>query len=115
MPRHRDSRPSLLVRVCAELGAGKITEAFIPDKKEFVDGHCDHGTKRITVNPVHGIVDTCIHECLHRLYPEWSENYVRRTTTYIRRRMTDSQIEAFYEEYQRRKTIRKTRLRAELP
>jgi hypothetical protein len=104
----RSKRPALLVRVWTELGAGQITEAFISDRKHFTDGLC-YGN-HITVNPVHQTTDTLIHEILHRLHPEWSENYVRRTTTWLRRRMTDDETRAFYGEYERRKRKRKSRV-----
>jgi hypothetical protein len=100
-----------MVRVWAELGAGKITEAYIVDRegraRVFTHGVMDEGSKHITINPVHAVVDTVIHEILHRLEPEWDENYVRRTTSFLRTRMTDGETQAFYDEYQRRKRRRK--------
>lgn len=106
-------RPPLMVQVWAELGAGKITEAYIRDGHFFTDGFTDDASKHITINPVHQTVDTVVHEILHRLHPEWSENYVRRTTTWIRRRMTDDETRAFYLEYERRKRKRKRPLEVE--
>lgn len=96
-----------MVRVWAELGSGRISEAYIKDGRYFTDGFTDDGSKHITVNPCHQTVDTVIHEILHRLHPEWNENYVRRTTTYLRRRMTDEETMAFYAEYQKRKRQRR--------
>jgi hypothetical protein len=52
-----------------------------------------------------------IHELLHRLHPQWPEAYVRRTTTYLRRRMSDEEVQAMYAEYQKRKRTRKSRKR----
>ncbi len=101
----KHARPPMLVRVWAEIGAGKITEAFIRDRGHFTDGYICNG--HITINPAHQTVDTLIHEILHRLHPEWSERYVRRTTTYLRNRMTDEETLAFYGEYQRRAKRRK--------
>jgi hypothetical protein len=46
---------------------------------------------------------------LHRLEPQWSENYVRRTTTWLMRRMSDEQIQALYEEYGKRVKKRKSK------
>lgn len=103
----RTKRDPLMVRVWTELGAGKITEAFIADKGLMTDGYIDDGSKHITVNPVHQTVDTVIHELLHRLHPSWKESYVRRTTTYLRRRMTDAETIAFYQEYQARSRKRR--------
>lgn len=102
----KEQRTPLMVSVWAELGAGRIREGYISDKHQFVDGET-HGTGHITINPAHQTCDTVIHEILHRLHPEWSEQYVRRTTTYLRRRMTDQETETFYAEYQKRVTRRK--------
>jgi hypothetical protein len=72
----------------------------------FVEGETQSGG-HITINPAHAICDVCIHEILHRLHPEWCENYVRRTTTYLRRRMTDAETAQFYEEFLKRVRRRK--------
>lgn len=92
---------ALLGRVWAEIGAGKITEAFIKDGAAMTDGMVMGGS-HITINPAHQTVDTVIHECLHRAFPAWSEAYVRRTTSYLRRRMSDEEVQEMYAEYQRR-------------
>jgi hypothetical protein len=102
----------LLGRVWAELGSGRITEAYLPsDKHHFVEGEIAGG--HITVNPAPSVVDSAIHEILHRLHPTWSENYIRRTTTHIMRRMTDEEVQAFYLEFQRRSRKRKRPMRIE--
>ena len=67
-----------------------------------------NGKGHITVNPVHQTVDTLIHECLHRAFPSWAESYVRRTTTYVRKRMSDDEIQAMYAEFQKRARKRKS-------
>jgi hypothetical protein len=96
----------LLGRVWAELGSGKITEAYLPsDKHHYVEGLIEG--QHITVNPAPSVVDSAIHEILHRMHPEWSENYVRRTTSLLMRRMTDEEIAAFYAEFQKRKRTRR--------
>jgi hypothetical protein len=104
----RNARPPLMVRVWAELGSGNITED--PDLRSDVKGERLHGLqegRHIWVNPVHAIVDTVVHECLHRLHPEWSENYVRNRTSYLVSRMTDAEVVALYDEYQHRKKLKR--------
>jgi hypothetical protein len=97
-----EKRPLLLLRVLAELGAGGIREAFIPSEKEFfVDGETEG--RSITINPVPEVVDTVIHELLHRLFPHWSERYIKNRTSYLMKRMTDEEVQLLYDEYQRRK------------
>ena len=103
MSKKRPRPDGLLVRVAAELGAGRISEAFIKDASGaqchgFTEGSRHH----ITINPVHLTCDTLIHELLHRLYPAWSEAYVRNRTAYLRNRMSDQELQALYGEYQTR-------------
>jgi len=95
------SNKRLWLRIWAELGSGSVTEAFLSSKDSYIDGMCD-GTQ-ITVNPVHPVVDTLIHELLHRMYPDRSERSVRRTTSMLRKTLTDDEVQLFYEEYQRRR------------
>ena len=106
--RRRTARDFALIgRVWAEVGAGRITEAYIVDAETMgTDGYYN-GSGRITINPAHQVVDTVIHECLHRAFPHWTERYVRRTTTQLRNKMNDHEIRAMYEEDQRRKRKRK--------
>lgn len=99
----RHNRPPLMVRVWAELGAGHITED--PDLKSTAKGERLDGLqegRHIWVNPIYSIVDTVVHECLHRIQPRWKENYVRNRTSYLINRMTDDEVRALYDEYQRR-------------
>lgn len=104
----RRAHESLLLRVCAELGAGRISEAFIVDAPGIqCDGFTDDASKHITINPAFQTIDTVIHELLHRLHPAWSETYVRNRTTFLRRRMSDADVQAVYGEYQRRVHRRK--------
>jgi hypothetical protein len=95
----RQHRPGLLVRVLTEIGRGRISETFIRDKHLFIHGETN-GT-HIKINPAIALCDTLIHETLHVLEPQWCESYVRRTTTWILRRMSDEQIETLYQEYQK--------------
>ena len=58
---------NLWLRLCVELGAAPITEAYLSSDYEYVDGMCESGS--ITIAPHNHTVDTVIHELLHRLYP----------------------------------------------
>ena len=95
----RRDRPALLVRVLLEIGKGRIEERWIADKDSFVHGECDG--KTVTVNAAVDVVDTLLHEALHRLEPEWGEAYIRNRTTYLMRRMTDEQLQTLHAEYQK--------------
>jgi hypothetical protein len=108
MPKRRKPDP-LLLRVCAELGAGRITEAYISDPKWHVDGLCEFGPRgRVTISPHYQTVDSLVHELIHRLQPEWSESYVRGRTTRLVRALTEQQLQTIYDEYQKRKRTRKS-------
>jgi hypothetical protein len=96
---------ALIGQVFAEVGAGKITSAFIKDGRSLTDGV--YTGSHIYINEDHQTADTLIHECLHRAYPAWSERYVRRTTSYLRRRMSDDEIIALVSEYRKRARKRK--------
>ena len=103
---------ALIGRVFAEVGAGKLTAAFIKDGAAFTDGFYD-GSGRIYVNEDHQTANTVIHECLHRAFPNWSENYVRRTTSYLQRRMSDEEIIALVAEFRTRARKRKRPVKLE--
>lgn len=112
MPKRKQPRPALMVRVWAALGEGGVTEdtsLTSEVKHERLDGF--QQGRHIWVNPIWSTVDTVIHELLHRMHPEWSEHYVRRTTTYLLARMTDEEVRTFYDEYQRRAKKRRRRRR----
>ena len=100
-------RDTLLLRVLAELGAGKITAGYLPATDEgcLVSGEADG--RHITINEAPQTVDTVIHECLHRAYPAWSEGYVRNRTSFLMRRLTDGEVKVIYDEYQKRVYRRK--------
>lgn len=96
---------ALIGKVFAEVGSGRITTAFIRDGHNLTDGVYRDG--HIYINEDHQTADTLIHECLHRAFPSWTEGYVRRTTTYLRRRMSDEEVMALVEEYRTRARKRK--------
>jgi hypothetical protein len=96
---------ALIGTVFAELGRGRITTTFIRDKGYVTDGLTDG--RHIWINEDHQTADSVIHECVHRAFPKWSESYVRRTTTYIRRRMSDDEIMTLVAIYRKRATRRK--------
>jgi hypothetical protein len=52
---------------------------------------------KIRINQTISTVNTLIHECLHRLRPQWSERAVRARTTRLMRQMSYQQIDKLYE------------------
>lgn len=100
MGRKRGRDP-LLIDVLAELGAGRISEDFIRAEKRHtrIHGLMDGG--HIVVNPIYDVVDTLLHEATHRARPDMSEIAVRRRTAKFMRCLTDVEIQAIYDLYQR--------------
>lgn len=64
----------------------------------------------IVVNPAHDIVDTLIHEVLHRLRPDWPEATVRLWTTRLRKELSEEEVRAIWAEYRKRAKRVKTPL-----
>lgn len=86
--------------VLGEIDKGRIRESYIEDPGFHTEGLCDGPD--ITINPVHAVVDTVVHETLHRLHPEWSEPYVRNRTRFLLNRLTDKEILRLHAHYQAR-------------
>jgi hypothetical protein len=91
----------LVEEISTELRKGLIFEAQILGSKEHVEGLCRWDTQEITVNPSVSVVDTLIHELLHRRFPKWSEDRVRLETWRVIRQMTPKEIAAWYRKYKR--------------
>ena len=103
-----DSNKRLWMRLCVELGAAPITEAYIQaTDTDFIEGFCETRTGSITIAPHTNVVNTLIHELLHRMYPTRSEKSIRRSTTLLMQTLTDQEIKWFYDEYQVRKKLGK--------
>lgn len=89
-------RDPLLLEIAAAVGAGRIRFRTLVSEDVFVHGMTeDNG--RITINPAPEIVDTLVHECLHRLRPKWSERAVKARTTRLMRQLSDAEIEKLFE------------------
>lgn len=101
MPRIPVER--LLASVEDELTKGLIFEAPIVSttNSEHIEGLCSWETSKITVNPSVSVVDTLIHELLHRRYPKWSEERVRVHTWRLMRSLTPHDVQAWYRTYKR--------------
>lgn len=92
-------------RIFSELGKGNISEGWIPSEGELkIHGFCAGGKgsdRNITINPVHVMVDTLVHELLHRIHPDWTEKQVRVATAYMCRRFSDRTMQALYRKFKR--------------
>jgi len=96
-----------LAELAAELDATPhVGEADLIHPYEIVDGFMD-GT-RVYVNPKPAVVETLLHELIHRRYPRWSERRVDREAKGLVLRMTTRQINAWYRRFQTRAKRHKT-------
>lgn len=98
----------LIAAITLELRKGRIFEAPIVGSDDHVEGLCNWESGEITVNPSPNVVDTLIHELLHRRYPTWSEDRVRYETWRVMRTLDNKAIAQWYRKYQRLVT-RKTK------
>jgi len=88
-------RDPMLLEVVAAIGAGRIEIGPIHDKDDWVSGICEGA--RIRINPAIDVVDSTLHECLHRLRPAWVERTVKARTTRLMRQLSDAEIDKIYE------------------
>lgn len=88
--------------VSDELRKGLIFEAPIfGANNEHIEGLCNWETQNITVNPSVSVVDTLVHELLHRRFPKWSEDRVRMHTWRVMRSLTQQDVQKWYRRYKR--------------
>ena len=107
MPRRvPDHIIALQVELAHEFKRGDIHEATIQSEGEHVSGLCEG--QRIVVNPAPEVVDTLLHELLHRRYPRRGEKWVRRTTARLLYYMDTATVKQWYRRYNRKKRTRKT-------
>ena len=90
-----------LSEVAEELAKGRIYEATLIDPTHHLEGLCDTDTQKITINPKVSIVDSLIHELLHRRYPSWSERKVREETRTLMGQLTHQDLQTWYQRYRR--------------
>ena len=96
-----------LAELADELGKGAITEADLRDPTHHLDGFCDYSSRRVYVNPRPAVVETLIHELLHRRFPRWSERRVDREAKLVIGHMTPAEVDGWYRQYQAIKRTRK--------
>lgn len=96
-----------------EFARGAITEADLRHETIFLDGYCDYGSKRVYVDPRPAVVETLIHELIHRRWPRWGEKRVHDEARRLLRLMTDAERAQWYRQYQEIKRTRKSIKRVE--
>lgn len=90
-----------LGEVAEELSKGRIYEATLIDPTHHLEGLCDHDAQAVVINPKVSVVDSLIHELLHRRYPTWTEARVRRETRRAMGQLSSHDVEVWYRRYRR--------------
>jgi len=96
----------LMAEVRAEFAKGRIIEApLISNRKnEVLHGFCSRKQDLVFIDPSGHVVETLMHELLHRRFPEWTERKVRRTAADLRDAMSDAERMALYRDYKKAAT-----------
>jgi hypothetical protein len=95
----RHTLASLKAEVWAELKRGEdIYEADIRAKEGPVYGVC-LGDVTVVINPAPSIVDSVIHEILHRIHPRMTEKNVCALATKIVRNMSGAEQARWMKKY----------------
>lgn len=90
-----------LAEVAAELAKGRIYEATLIDPTHHLEGLCDHDTQAVVINPKVSVVDSLLHELVHRRWPAWSEARVRRETRSLMGQLSSHDVDVWYRRYKR--------------
>lgn len=85
----------MLEQIHHALGANALRERWILDT-HGVEGLAEPGV--ITVSPL-ALIETIMHEAIHRAHPTWQERTVQRMTTYVWQRMTDADARRIWDVY----------------
>lgn len=86
--------------VWAELQKGAITEADLRDPTCHLDGLCDYGSQRVYVNPKPSVVETLLHELIHRRHKRWGEKRVDYEAKRLLSMMSHAEVARWYRRYQ---------------
>jgi hypothetical protein len=99
MPRY--TAKTLLEIAIKEMAKGRIYERPIVGSKRHIEGLCNWVNGEVSVNPAPSVVDTLIHELLHRRFRRWSEARVLAETWRVMETMTPDAVQALHRQYKR--------------
>lgn len=92
----------------SEFRKGRIVEVELRSEGEVLEGCEEHGW--VYIDPAAAIVETLIHELLHRRYPKWTEREVSDRAYAVTTLMPPEERRAWYVEYKRAAVRRTTPL-----
>jgi hypothetical protein len=107
MPAKPRPVADVLAELAEELSRGKVYEGALLSKGQITYGMCDYNTGAVHVDPVPYVVETLLHELLHRRWPSWSERRVDREAFRLVSGMSRQQMQTWYRRYQRAKKHRR--------
>ena len=90
-----------LADLWAAIGGPRVYEGFLKDDKgKHLHGLCDYERDAIFVNVKYSVVDSVVHELLHRKFPRRSERRIQQDTDAILASMTPADIAWWYRRFQ---------------
>lgn len=89
----------LLTALWVELQKGRVYECSLRSDTMQVHGLQDGPT--IFIDPRKLIIETVLHECCHRLMPDWSEARVERTAKRLLLTMDEAAVQKWHRGYRR--------------
>ena len=92
-----------------QLGQTRVYEARLRKNGSLhLDGLCEGGpTGAVWINPRPAIVETLLHELIHRRWPTWGETRVDLEARRLLTALDDTGIDKWYRAYQRAKRLTK--------
>jgi hypothetical protein len=92
---------ALMAELRVEFANGKVYQAEIHSDGELVEGLYEPSSGSVYVDPAPNVVDTLLHELLHRRYPRWGERRVSDTARRLVTAMSDEERRWWYRAYRR--------------
>lgn len=92
---------ALMAELRTEFAKGKVYQAEIHSDGELVEGLYQPSNGAVYVDPAPNVVDTLLHELLHRRYPRWGERRVSDTARRLVTAMSDVERRLWYLAYKR--------------
>lgn len=113
MPRltampNKNKRPPLLIKVLTLFGKSEFNEVYLfENDRVSLRGLMESDGKKysIYVNPMADVIHTVIHELLHVLYPDWSEQYIECQSTRLLNLLSHDEIIELYHQYLERRIL----------
>ena len=102
-----------LADLADELSKGGIIEAPLKSSDEHIEGWCVHATKQIFIDPRVSIVETLLHELIHRRWPNLTEASVRGIERHLMANLTTDDVSRWYRLYNKAKRTRRRTVKVE--